>query len=113
MTKTIIAVLLGSILGVLGAHYILVASWLNLFPWGIAGLAIGSLGTKYESVVNGVIYGFILVFVFMVAGYSGTFSLASRLPFFAILGVIGAACGLALGLIGFQVKTKLAKKRRS
>ncbi len=89
-----------------------VGSWLNLIPWGIAGLAIGSLGTKNESVINGVIYGFTLVFLFMIAGYSGEFSLASRIPFFAILGVFGAVSGLILGLLGFQIRSRFMKKKK-
>ncbi len=113
MKKTVAATLLGLILGILAARYVLVGSWFNLVPWGIAGVAIGYFGTKNESVVNGVVYGFILVFVFMIEGYSGTHSLVSRLPFFAILGVFGAACGLGLGLVGFQIRTKIDGRRRS
>ncbi len=111
MKKTIAALILGSVLGIVGARYLFVGSWLNLIPWGIAGLAIGSLGSKNEAFVNGVTYGFVLVFVFMIAGYTGTYSLASRLPFFAFLGVVGSVCGLLLGLIGFYIKSRLVKKK--
>jgi hypothetical protein len=107
--KTATAALAGLVLGILGARFVFVGSWLSLVPWGIAGIALGSWGTKQEAVVDGVIFGFVLSFVFMIAGYSGSFSLASRLPFFAIIGVFGAVCGLALGLIGFRIKARIAK----
>ncbi len=112
MRKPIIAVVLGSILGLLGARYVFVGSWLNLVLWGIAGVALGSWGTKHEAIVDGVIFGFVLTFVYMVAEYSGPFSLASRLPFFVFLGVFGAACGLVLGVVGFQTKARLVKKKK-
>lgn len=112
MNKILVAVLLGLVLGVLGARYLIVGSWLNLVPWGIAGLAIGAWGTKNESIVNGMCYGFILTFAFMIAGYSGTYSLISRFPFFAVLGVFGGVCGLMLGLLGYQVKAKIAEGKR-
>ncbi len=113
MKKTIVAALLGLFLGVLGARYVFVGSSLNLIPWGIAGLALGLWGTRNEAIINGVVYGFILAFVFMIAGYSGPFTLASRLPFFAILGAFGGVCGLLLGLIGFRIRTYLKTKKKS
>ena len=112
MNKTITAVVAGLVLGVIGARFLFVGSWLNLFPWGIAGLALGLWGTRNEAVIDGVVFGFTLTFVVMIAGYTGAFSLASRLPFFAILGVFGAVCGLGLGLVGFQIKAKFSEARK-
>ena len=111
MRKTLIALIVGLVLGVVGAQFLLVGSWLNLIPWGIGGVAIGYCGTRRESVINGVCYGFVLTFAFMIAGYTGIFPLASRLPFFAILGVFGGICGLFLGLVGFQVRTWRSKNK--
>jgi H+/Cl- antiporter ClcA len=67
---------------------------------------------KNESIVNGVVYGFVLSFVFLLAEYSGKASLISRVPFFAVLGVFGGVCGLVLGLLGFSVKTRLTAGRK-
>ncbi len=112
MNKTATAIVVGLVLGIVGARYVLVGSWLNLIPWSIAGLAVGYWGSKIESIVNGLTYGFVLSFVFMLAGYSGKSALAGRIPFFAVLGVFGGICGLILGLIGFSVKAKLTARRK-
>jgi hypothetical protein len=92
---------------VIGARYLFVGSWLSLIPWGMAGLLIGFWSQKREWVVNGICYGFAVSFVFMLAGYSGSASLISRLPFFGVLGLFGGLCGLALGRVGFEIKRRL------
>ena len=48
----------------------------------------------------GALFGFVLAFSFMVSGYSGAEPLMGRLPAFAALGLVGAACGVLLGLLG-------------
>lgn len=111
MKRTITAILVGLVLGSLGARYLFAGSWLNLIPWGVAGVALGFWGTRKESAVNGLTYGFVLAFFFMIAGYHGAFSLVSRLPFFAVLGVFGGVCGLILGLLGFEIKIKIMKAK--
>jgi hypothetical protein len=112
MTKVIMSILVGSLLGVIGARFLFVGSWLSLIPWGIAGLLIGYWSQKREWLVNGACYGFALAFVFMIAGYAGSAPLISRLPFFAILGAIGGLCGLLLGLVGFEIKRRLRSPAR-
>jgi len=104
----IISIVVGIFLGLVGSRYVFVRSWLSLIPWGIAGLLIGFFsGVKKAGLINGVAYGFALCFFFMVFGYSGTFSLVSRFPFFAVIGLIGAVFGLVLALIGITVKKKM------
>ncbi len=112
MKKTLVAAGAGLILGIIGARYVFVGSWLNLVPWGIAGFAIGCWGAKNESIANGVIFGFVLTLVFLIAGYSGSYTLLSRVPFFVILSAFGSICGMALGFVGFAAKSKFfgAKK---
>jgi hypothetical protein len=112
MKKIYTAIAAGVVLGIIGARFLFVGSWFNLIPWSLAGLAIGYWGTKNEAMIDGVVYGFVLSFVFMIAGYDGKASLISRVPFFSILGVFGGMCGLILGVLGFSVKTRIAKQKK-
>jgi hypothetical protein len=104
MIKIILSIMAGVILGFLSARYIFVGSWLSLVPWAIVGLVVGYWSGKRQAIINGAMYGFAIAFTFMVAGYSGSASLISRVPFFAILGFIGAVCGAALGFIGGRAR---------
>jgi hypothetical protein len=110
MRKVVVAFLVGAILGLVGARYLFVGSWLSLIPWGIAGLLIGYWSQKREWLVNGICYGFTVCFVFMLAGYAGSASLVSRLPFFALIGAFGAFCGLLLSWAGFVIGRKNKKQ---
>ena len=100
MIKYAAAVLTGAFLGVLGARFLFVGSGLSLIPWAIVGLVLGAWCSRVESLGVGAAYGFTLAFVFMIAGYSGSSPLIGRLPAFAVLGAVGAVCGLVLGLLG-------------
>jgi hypothetical protein len=109
MVKFLVSIIVGAFLGIIAARYLFVGSWLSLIPWAIAGLALGYWSGNRQALINGIAYGFVLCFAFMVAGYSGSEPVLTRLPFFALIGAFGAICGLGLGLIGFQVRKKLAR----
>jgi hypothetical protein len=111
MTKPIVAIVVGSALGVIGSRVLFVGSWLSLVPWTIVGLALGAWCVGREWTWVGALYGFFISFVFMVSGYSGTASLVSRLPFFAGLGAFGAICGLVLTFAGFIARRTLSRLR--
>lgn len=99
--KLFVSIVSGVILGIIGSRYLFVGSWLSLIPWGIVGLLIGSFCvSKKEAIINGAVYGFVLSFVFMWAGYAGSAPVVTRIPFFSILGIFGSVCGLILALIG-------------
>ena len=112
MKKTYLAIAAGAVLGVLNGRFLFLGSWLAIVLWAVAGIALGAWGTKNEAIVNGVVYGFVLSFAFLVAGYSGKFSLTSRIPFFAVLGVFGGVCGLGLGLLGFYVRANVSNRNK-
>lgn len=105
MTRGLIAVALGVFLGVAGARYQQFGFW-TLLPWGAIGIAVGAHPPRREAMVSGALYGFALSFSFMIAAYTGTATLLSRLPFFALLGLFGALCGLLLGLVGFRLRAR-------
>ena len=111
MTKKLIAAaIVGIILGILGSRYLFVGSFLSLIPWGIAGLLFGLWCQNYrESLITGAVYGFLLVFAFMAGGYEGADPILGKLPFFAILGLVGAVCGIGLTLTATFLRRKLTK----
>lgn len=91
------ALLLGCLLGVLGARELFVGSALSLIPWGLVALSVGAVAASARiAAAAGGLYGFALGFSFMVAGYNGTTSLLARLAPFAAFGAIGACCGASL-----------------
>ena len=100
MVRALIAIALGFVLGITGPYYLFLGAY-SLIPWGLAGVILGYFcGRKRDAAVNGALYGFVLSFAFMIAGYTGTAPLSGRLPFFAILGVFGATCGLLAAVVG-------------
>ena len=94
--------IVGAVLGILAAHALFLGWW-TLVPWGIAGIALG-YKFKQGFVVTGIVYGFALVFVFMIGQYTGERPLIGRLPGFALFGLFGAVCGLILTTIGAFAK---------
>ena len=103
--RVIIAALIGAVLGFVGSRILFVGSALSLLPWGFFGLINGIFSRrKKEALMSGVVYGFILSFIFMVAGYNGSRSLLTVIPFFILLGIFGAVCGGVLGMVGFYSK---------
>ena len=108
---TIISICLGAVLGIVGARYLLVGSALSLVPWSVAGMCIGYFTDRRGAMINGAVYGFVLSFAFMCAGYKGTQPIMLRVPFFLVLGLIGAVCGFALGNLGFLLKSMLARRK--
>jgi hypothetical protein len=108
MVITVIAGILGILLGILGASVLFVGSYLSLLPWGLVGVVFGYLSSSYKkAILNGIVYGFLLVVAFMISGYRGTNPIIAVLVFFGILGLVGAVCGLVLGLIGHFLKEKI------
>ena len=111
MVKLAVSLVVGAALGVVRSRYLFAGSCSSLLPWAIVGLALGYWGNRREAIVDGSLYGFVLTFVFFVSAYSGSASLASRVPLLTILGVLGGVCGCALGLLGFLLKGKVQRGR--
>ena len=113
LAKCGVAVVAGALLGVIGARFLFVGSWLSLIPWGIVGLALGAWCSRIESLGVGAAYGFSIVFVFMIAGYEGSAPLISRLLPFAVLGIVGSVFGLILGVLGSTAAGALRRGGRA
>jgi hypothetical protein len=98
------AIILGSVLGFAAAH-MLFLRWWTIIPWGLGGIALGLYCNSIaDSFMAGSAYGFVLVFVFMIAQYTGDISVIRRLPFFALLAIVGAFCGLIPALTGYWIR---------
>ena len=108
--RLFISIVVGAFLGIVGSRLLFVGSWLSLIPWGVIGLAIGAISRKAERWLNGGLFGFCLTVAFMVAGYSGADPVMTKLPFFILLGAFGAACGIALALVGFLLWGLVVKR---
>ena len=93
------AVALGFLLGWAATHA-LSLQWWTLVPWGLAAVALGYRANRAGATIAGALYGFVLCFVFTLAGYGGAAPAITRLPFFTALGLVGAVCGLLLALLG-------------
>jgi len=103
---------IGAILGFVGAKVFLAHSAFILIPWGIAGVAIGYAMAKSvrEAGSYGDYFGFVLAFVFMLAGYSGKDPVVSKIWFFAILGFVGAMFGVVTALIGYGLRVLVQRR---
>ena len=99
--RCLVGVALGVGLGITNARVMFAGSWLSLIPWAVGGLALGFWTLRQSAAaIVGATYGFALSVAFMIAGYTGSVSLVYRLPYFAILGLVGALCGLTLAVSG-------------
>ncbi len=112
MFKQTVALIAGVALGAASPLYVFLGA-VSVIPWGLVAGALGMWGNKREALKSGAVYGFALSFAFLVAGYTGTASLVSRFPFFAILALFGAVCGLALSAIGYYLKLRFARPRKA
>jgi hypothetical protein len=111
MLKGVVALIVGVVIGAAGPQYVFLGP-MSLIPWGLVAVALGMWGTKREALKSGAVYGFSLSFAFLVAGYNGTPSLVSRSPFFAILSLFAAMCGVALAASGYYLKLRFARPRK-
>ena len=105
MFKSVVAFVVGVIIGAAGPEYVFLGAY-SLIPWGLVAVALGLWGDKREALKNGAVYGFSLSFAFLVSDYNGTPSLVSRFPFFVVLALFGAVSGLALSALGYFLKLR-------
>ena len=109
MMKIVVAAVVGIIVGVSGQYYLALGAY-SLIPWGLVGLALGAWCAQRQGLYAGALYGFSLCFAFMVAGYHGSASLLSRIPFFILIGAFGAVCGVALATVGYFLRLTYSRR---
>ena len=98
------SIVIGTVTGYVGGPVFV------LTPWAVMGLIIGwfSAGKK-AALVNGALYGFALGFAFMVAGYTGTAPIVTKLLPFAVLGLFGALYGTLWSIVGKLLHERFIK----
>src|SRR5205823_3824824 len=99
------AIALGLLLGWAAAHVLSLQGW-TLLPWGLGAVTVGYRASRATAVAAGALYGFVLCFVFTLATYGGAAPVITRVPFFTVLGLVGALCGLLLALLGASLMPK-------
>lgn len=104
----ILSVITGVGLGFIGGPVII------LLPWAVVCLAIGVFSNgKKAALVNGAVFGFVVAFTFMISGYTGDAAVITRVFPFAVLGLVGAACAIALSLSGNIVYQHLRRPEKN
>src|SRR5206468_12488499 len=93
------AVALGLLLGWAATHA-LSLQWWTLVPWGLAAVALGYRANRARATIAGALYGFVLCFVFTLAGYGGAAPPISHRPLFTALGLRRAVWGVLPALLG-------------
>lgn len=105
-----LAAVVGILLGMATARWVLVGSWTSLIPWTVAGVLVGLAAPDATSATrSGAFYGAGLVAAFVIGGRSGDFTRQwlTFVPFTALLAVIGAGCGSIFGFVGRRGRTGL------
>ena len=106
-----LAVVLGVLLGWLGARPLSGLGVGNVLIWAVAVVTLGMMdGTAPGKAVRLGLFGFVLGLSFMCFGYSGDAALSTRLLPFAVIGVFCAVCAVALGALVHVVRSALASR---
>jgi hypothetical protein len=106
-----VAAVVGGFLGLVCARWVFVGSGVSLVPWAAAGLLLGAFSDgRGRAAAAGATYGFVLAYVFMLAGYDGSAALHTRLMPFVVFGVVGAVCGAALSVAGFALRGLVGRR---
>jgi hypothetical protein len=105
--SVLVAALVGVAAGYIGGPvYILI-------PWAIIGLALGALSAaRGAALLLGGIFGFAASYTFVIHGYAGIQPLVTLLAPFVIFGLIGAVCGLILGIVGYAARQLVRGRSR-
>ncbi len=101
------AAVAGGVLG-LAASQLRFLQAFTLLPWGVAALVVGYASRDTRAAIgNGASFGFVLGLLFMVGGYGGSDPVASKLPFFAVLGVVSAVAATVLSILGLGLRGRI------
>jgi len=104
--RILVIIIIASLIGIGSYYYI--NGWYNEIPWAIASLVIGYRSdTVRNSIINGVIFGYVLFLVYSYVGSAAKMDAGNYLRFILVdvlLSLIGAIVGAAGSFAGFWVK---------
>lgn len=104
-TVPLIAILAGAVLGFVGGPVQI------LLIWGLVAIMLGYFSSTLRlTIASGIIFGFIVSFMFMITGYTGDAPVYTHLLPFAALGVFGGICGLFLSITGYYLHALISKQ---
>ena len=105
-----ISIVVGIVLGFISSR-LLFLQGLTLLPWGITALLIGYFSKSQRlALINGLGYGFFLGFIFILAGYTGSEPVITKMQFFVLLGIVSAICGAVLSFISHLIRIRINPK---
>jgi len=108
----LVAVVLGVVLGWLGAKPLSFLGVGNVLLWAVAVVALGTRpGTAPGKVLRLGLFGFVLGVSFMCFGYSGADALSTKLLPFAVIGLFCAVCAIAVGGLVHVVLSRRAARQ--
>src|SRR5262249_27437798 len=102
----IAAAVAGLAAGLASITPLLAGKWTNLVLWAVLGLVIGWVAQgRPEGFIAGIVYGVVLSFAFLLAGFGGT---PDKLPGYLLLTVglslVGALGGVATVFVGSRLR---------
>jgi len=106
----IYTIVIAIICGFVSAHSIFERSYTAILFWAVIGLLIG-LWTMRNAVRNiGLLYGFFLMFAFLLFGYQGDRNHMIKFVLLSVgLSMISAFCGWLVVFIGSKLRLKFKK----
>ncbi len=104
--KILVIIAAGALLAVVSNYFI--TGWYNIIPWVIAALLVGWLSdTRLNSIICGVVFGYVLFLVYIWLGYNGKTDSGSMVKFVLFdlgFSLVGGAAGVVGALIGNWLK---------
>jgi hypothetical protein len=111
--RLVLVVVLGIALGLIGARFVFVGSWLSLIPWGIVCIVIGLISRSWRAtVLFAAVFGGSVVLAFELFGYQSTAPLTRALPLFAAIAIVGGISAAAAAALGHAAKVFAHRHRR-
>jgi len=103
-----ISALVGIGLGALSGQILFGGSAWNVIPWAAVACAIGIVMRRLgAAVAASVVYGYLLVAVFLFAANTSSTALVQRVLFSLALGLVGPVCSIPITLVTRWIRLRV------